>query len=386
MELWALNDLNQIAPITTFTAVRVEERDLDVGTWSVTVPRSDGTRLADRWSAAPLAGVELYDPATGWRFGGFVDTVAEVRDIELGESVTFAGHDYQALLQDRLEWPDFDEEPNFWTATGGTNKLTSWADYIVGTNAGSSALAYRRIPHLVMAADPVAGPDVERATSGRPVLEALRELFQGRTDWTARLRFRRLANGTPQLYYAPIARPVSPIVLSAETGAFTRYTSTERADAATHVISMGSTYITGSPNRLISGPITPTTDWRTRYSETFISRPQIGDQDQLNTDAYAYLATLARPRAVSIDGLTIDAGFGNRVDIGWLIDVATGSSFGATLDRLPVTQATLTWDPDRGWSRSVAVGTAPVGGPEAAVYAGLAALSRRLRYMEFGLR
>jgi hypothetical protein len=384
MELWALDDLNQIAPITTYTAVRIEERDLDAGTWSVTVPRNDGTRLADRWAAATWAGVEVYDPATGWRFGGFVDTVAEVRDAELGESVIFSGHDYQTLLQDRLEWPDYADEGAYWLTAGGTNRLTSWADYIVGTNAGSSALAYRRIPHLVMAADPAAGPDVERATSGRPLLEALRELFQGRTDWTIRLQFRRLTDGTPQLYYAPIARPVSPVVLSAETGAFTRYTSTERADAATHVISMGSTYIPAAPNRLISGPVTPSTDWRTRYSETFISRPQIDDIDRLNTDAYAYLATLARP--ASIDGLTIDAGFGNRLDIGWLIDVATGSSFGATLDRLPVAQATLAWDPERGWTRTVAAGTAPAAGPEAAVYAGLASLSRRLRYMEFGLR
>lgn len=386
MELWALDDLKQIAPITTYTAVRIEERDLDVGTWSVTVPRIDGTRLADRWSAATWAGIEVYDPASGWRFGGFVDTVAEVRDAELGESVTFSGHDYQALLQDRLEWPDYADEGAFWEATGGTNKLTSWADYIVGTNAGPSALAYRRIPHLVMAADPAAGPNIDRATSARPLLEALRELFQGRTDWTARLRFRRLIDGTPQLYYAPLTRTVSPMILSAETGAFNRYTSTERADAATHVISMGSTYIEGAPNRLISGPVSTVTDWRSRYSETFISRPQITDIGRLNTDAYAHLATLAQPRQVSLDGITIATGFGSRIDIGWLVDVATGSSFGATLDRLPVTQATLSWDPDQGWTRTVAVGTIPTGGPEAAVYAGLAAISRRVRYMEFGLR
>jgi hypothetical protein len=384
IELWATDDLAQIAPITTYLTASIDERELDVGTWSVTVPRDDGTRLAQRWAGATWAGVEAHDTATGWRYGGFVSTITETRDSQEGDTITFTGSDHQALLQDRLEWPDYTDEGAWWETTGGTNVLTSWADYIVGTNAGSSALTYRRIPHLVMATDPATGPSVERAVSGRPCLEALRELFTGRTDYTCRLRLRRIADGTPQLYFAIFARPVSPVVLSAETGTYSKLVAVEAADVATHVISIGSTYVLPALNRLVSGPKINADDWTTRYVETLINRPGITDQDKLNTDAYAYLATLARPRQVEVDGIDVDTEFGHRLDIGWLVDVAVGTSWSAGLVRLPVTRSTLTFRPGDGWRRTVNVGSQPTTGA-GAVYEGLASVARRLRYVEYGL-
>jgi hypothetical protein len=388
MELHALDGLTQIGPITGYTAVTITERDLAVGAWSLELPIDEAGAVAARMLDATWPGLEVYDPETGWRFGGFLTSVTLLQDAAGVESARFSGHDFQTDLAWRLDYPIATDEGLWWSGVyGGTIPLTSDAHNMVLSNAGPGAISRRQIAGMALAADPGAGPPKARRLKGDPVLDVLREMFTG-TEWTARLRLTRsTTTGAASLLFDTPARPVAQIVLDAKSGTFGAVEHTRSASAATFVIAMGNEVDPildpGGERRVVAAE-TPSLDWTTRYRELFVNRPSTDNDPALTDEAQTVLAEGLAPVAVKADRARVD-GYGFLIDLGWLVDVRTGTSFGATTTRLPVVASTLTFTPSAGWVRTVDVGTETLEGP-ASLLAALTRVARRARKIEGEIR
>jgi hypothetical protein len=387
LELFALGGpegLTQIGPITGYVRAEIIERDLGAGGWLVELPLDEGGAVASRLLGETWPGLEAWDPETGWRFGGFLTDATLVVDDSGVETARFRGSDFQALLDDRLDWPIFNDATLWWSGVyGGTIPLTSDAHNMVFTNAGAGALAGRRIAGLVQGDDPNAGPPKARRLKGLPLLEVLRGMFSTEA-WTARLRLTRdPATGAGSLLFETPAREVAQMVLDARAGTLGSMEYTLSASAATMVIAMGDLLGMDPVERRVVQSVTAADSWRKRYREQFINRPGSDNDLALGDEATAVLFERLLPTAVKADQARVD-GFGSRIDLGWLVDVRTGASFGATTARAPVVASTASFDPRTGWVRTVDIGTETLAGP-AALMSNLARIARRARQIEADL-
>lgn len=382
MEVWSLDGITQIDRITSHTKVTASERDLATGSWSVTLDYQSRPDVADRWAAATRAGVELYDPATGWRFGGFVQRVTSVVGAGGVKEVRFSGFDFQSQLQGRMEWPNPEGLPLWYTiVAGGTIPATSDAHNTMWYNVGGGALAYRRIPFLVEGINPVAGEPRSRIIQGDPLLEVFKTLFDGQ-GWTARLTLHRpLGWGTDSVLFDTPARALSPVVLTPESGDLGDVEVTVEADAVTFVVGEGGDVPGGLPDqRFIAAAVTPGagTTWRLEHKETYVARPSTTDIYVLIDEVQAALDEFRRGRTMQIvDPVRFDEGFGQDLDIGWLVDVTVG---GVT-DRIVVSGSSVDFTPESGWSRTVTLGPSMVD-PSARLVTAQADLARKLRMIE----
>lgn len=380
MELWALDGLTQIDRITQYTAVSVWERDLASGAWLVEMPVRDAGSVAGAMLAATWPGIEVFDPGTGWRFGGFL-TSATITLTDGVETARFMGRDFQSDLAMRLEYPDSADPGNWWVNTeAGTVPLTTDAQTMVYFNAGPGALSYRRTPEgMTFGPDLAAGTPKARRIKGLPLLEVLRSLFWGEA-WTARLHLvRDPASAAPSVLFETPVRATGTVVLDAQRGAFGSVEHTLAALPTTHFIAMGAETVS-PPERLVrTGPGIIGADWRRRHSEVFLGRPSAESADVLNDEI---LATYGEQALVSVkvDQAQVD-GYGRDLDLGWLVPVRFGTSFSATTTTLPVVASTLTFDERNGWTRTVDLGTERVSN-EGIVMASLASIARRARQLE----
>lgn len=384
MELWALDQFTPIARLVGYTAVEIVERDLGTGGWSVELPLGEASGPALKMLAATWPGLEVRDPATGWRFGGFLTSVTIVQTDDGDDVVRFAGSDFQSDLANRLEYPVADDESLWWgNVVGGSLPLTTDATNTVAANCGPSAPVGRRMPGLTIAPDDGLGPAKTRRLRGDTLMDVMGFLFAG-SDYTCRLRFRRSGNSGAGVEFSAFARPVASTVLEARTGTFGKVEHTQRAAPATSVVAMGA--LTGSlvepEERLVRSTVANEFDWRFRHREVFINRPSTDSPAALSDEA---LAMVVDPVvSVKVDGARVE-GFGATIDIGWWVDVRTRVAGVSTTTRLPVTGSKLTFDPGRGWERTVDVGTEVPDGP-AGMLAKVAAVARRVRQVENELR
>lgn len=383
MQVFTLDGLNQIGPITEPLAVEVIERDLGVGAWSVTMPLGAVGSIGQRLVSATWPGIELYDPATGWRFGGYLTAQVVTQRDDGTSDLTLLGRDFMGDLAALLEWPNFEDAGAWWShVVGGTIPLTSDAHTMINFNAGTAAVTSRRIAGLVQAPDPAAGAPKARRLRGIPLLDVLREMFTGEA-WTARLRLVRAASsGTPSVEFSTPARELAQIVLDARTGTVGAVETKVSAATATWVLAMGAETV--APERRVEISAVPATSWQTRRVEVALNRPSTDDDGALVDEAIDVRRAAGPATAIKVDSARVD-GFGRLIDVGWLVDVRTGAGLSAATVRLPVVASRLTFDPQRGWERTVDVGSESLSGPSS-VLARLAEMGRSMRKIESELQ
>ena len=387
IQVWGLDGIEQIVPITDYTRVDVVERDLDIGAWRIDLPIGDASSAASRLLGATKPGIEVYDPETGWRFGGYLRKKSEKRTATKG-TVTFTGRDFQARLAGRLDWPDVTDVGRWWiTIYGGTLPATTDAHNSMYFNAGPGAPTYRQIESLALGADPAAGDPRARRIKGMPLLEAYRGLFLG-SDYTCRLRLNRdiSAGSAPrsELLFETPERQLAEVVLDTKTGTASEIETIDEANESTFAIAMGAE-IGDGPERLVTvAQVADFTDWQNEYSETFINRPSTDEADKLNAEANDSLIDASRGRAVKVSGAEV-SGYGRSIDLGWRVQVNVETLGGAEAVIVPVVGSTLSFRPDRGWRRQVDVGTHTLNGP-ASVQATINNLQRKIRQLEAELR
>lgn len=387
MEIWALDQHTQVGRITTATRVQVIERDLAEGGWLLEMPLGSagdvGALLLAPTTTWP--GIEVHDPDTGWRFGGYLTSWRIVVDDDGVETLRLVGKDFQSDLAGWLEWPEYTNVYEWWTTTvGGTLPRTTDVRNMVELHAGSAAAPGRpRIYGLTLGPDPAGGDPMPRRLKGESLLDVARTLLWG-TAWTARLRLQRDANGVPSMVLDTPARPVAPIKLDVKRGTVGRLELGAHAAEATWVIGMGAEVspVVTPDERIVTYETQFEADWRERHRERWINRPATDDFEALAAE----VATLANGpestwgRSAKVDQVRVD-GYGRDLDLGWLVDVHLGATFQPPVVRLPVVASTLDFTPERGWVRTVDVGVESLEGP-AAMYATVARVRADIRQTE----
>lgn len=395
MELWALDQFNQIGRITTATRVELVERDLGVGGWVVEMPVGNAGDIGAGLLTATWPGIELFDPDTGWRFGGYLTAWSIVVDDDGIETLRLVGSDFQTDLAAWREWPDHTDVEQWWAVVvGGTIPRTTDLHNTVAANAGagipsSGGLGVDRPPifGLVHGPDPAGGAPLARRLKGEPLIEVAKALLWG-TAWTARLRLQRSTTGAPSMLFETPARPLASIVLDVKRGTFGRLELTLSAAEATWVIGMGAE-IEPPPEpgaRHVARSTRPESDWRERHRELFVNRPATDDFEALAAEVNTLMAAPETKSgwAARVDSARVE-GYGRDIDLGWLVDVHLGTGFSPTTVRLPVVASSLTFTPAAGWVRTVDVGTESLSGP-AAIYASIARTRNTVRQIENDLR
>jgi hypothetical protein len=382
MDVWALDGLNQIGPITTFTKVQIIERDLGLGAWVLEMPLGEAAGIAARLMAATWPGIEVYDPDTGWRFGGYLTDAIPAVDDQGVETVRLVGSDFQADLGAWLEWPGSDTPIHWWyNSVGGTIPLTSDAHTMVYANAGVGASAeHAQIAGLVQGPDPAGGAPKARRIRGEPLLDVLRFLFLGEA-WTARLRLVRDTAGAGSVLFETPARTLAPTVLDVKRGSFGRAEVRSSAAKASHVIAMGGPIVGGLPGERMVRQIRPQeNNWRYRHRELFINRPATDDSGALLNEAADAFSANNFATSVRVEGARVE-GYGLTIDLGQMVTVQLGPTFTPSSVRLPVAASTLEFTPEAGWKRTVDLGGETLSGLPG-VYATIARLSARARKLE----
>ncbi len=386
MDVYALDRYQQIGLITTATRVQVVERDLKEGAWLVELPLGGSAEVGAEMMAATWPGIELHDPETGWRFGGYLTDHAVIVDADGAETLRLVGSDFQSDLARWLEWPEPTTPDEWWANTvGGTIAATSDAHNTVKFNAGTLAASGRpQIDGLQFGPNPAAGAPKARRLKGEPLLEVCRFLFADSTEWTARLRLMRSTAGDGFVQFDTPARQLAPLVLDVKRGTFGRAEVTRSASRYTWVLAMGAevepVVTAGERHVAIVSSVEP--NWRFRHREVALNRPATDDTDALGAEASATMLDPAnwRPQSVKVDQARVD-GWGRDIDLGWLVDVYLGRTFSPTTARLPVVASTLDFTPETGWVRTVDLGTESLDGPRR-IYASVAAVAAQLRKLE----
>jgi hypothetical protein len=387
MELWALDQHTQIGRITTATRVQIIERDLAEGGWLVEMPLGSAGDVSGLMLSSSILwpGIEVHDPDTGWRFGGYLTGWTIIVDAEGVETVRLVGRDFQSDLAGWLEWPEYTTVYEWWSTTvGGTVPRTTDLRNTVELNAGSAAAPGRdRIYGLVLGPDPAGGDPMPRRLKGEPLLDVARTLLWG-TSWTARLRLQRDASGAPSMVLDTLVRPLAPIQLNVKRGTVGRLELGMAAAEATWVIGMGGEVspVVIPGQRHVAVETQFEADWRERHRERMINRPATDDFEALAAE----VATLANGpdsawgRSAKVDQVRVD-GYGRDLDLGWLVDVQLGATFQPPTVRLPVVASTLDFTPETGWVRTVDVGVESLAGP-AGVHATIGRVRADVRHIE----
>lgn len=391
MLVWALDGIEQIGPIDGYSKVEVVERDLATGAWTLEIPLDrDGSSIARRLADATKPGIELHDPDTGWRFGGYLRK-RTTRRTARKSSVVFTGRDFQSLLANRLNWPFSTTPLNAWATIYNPDlSVTTVAHNTMYFVCGPGALSYRQIPNLRLGTDPNGGANVTQTRHKHATLiDRFRTYFEG-SGYTYRLRLNRDEVGSiaprSDIVFDTFERPTASIVLDTKLGNIGQLDEIVEANEATFVIAMGAEVDDG-PERLVSvAPEGDYTDWEREYTERFMNRPSTDQLDSLAAEANNELAAARRGRSVVVAGANV-AGFGRDVDLGWNIDVAVDASFAAQTVTLPVVGSKLTYSTNAGWRRTidVASNSSALEGP-AALRQSIADLERQLRDLESELR
>lgn len=390
IDLFALDGLDQIGEIVGYSEASVTERDLDVGSWTVTVPMRDGNMsLLHDWRSAKYPGLEAVDRASGWRFGGFV-TEMRLRSDSTGVTVGMGGVDFAGELQRRLHWPNPYSHEDMWQPeTIPTRALTTAMHNLVAYHAGDLALEQRRIPNLagVQGSDPAAGGDITAVAEGKPLLEVMAG-WAAESDYTARLELFRTPSGGAFLYFYTPARYQANMLLTVDTGTVSHFEIKEQASTVETLIGTGAP-IEGIVPEARAVQLNPraylTDDWRYRYSEGWRDFPSAGI-NELFTEMLGWRSETAAKTGYKVGGAQLK-NFSSLskgdVGIGWRVPVTLPLAGRATTLILPVRASTVTYDTDRGWERTAQLGDDVKTG-QARVMQLLTDTARRVRRLEGG--
>ncbi len=382
MLIYALDNLARIDQINGYTRVAASERDLNTGSWEIEIPPSSSSAgMVDRWLSSDWPGIEIHDPDTGWRFGGFLDDYT-IDESPAGRSFLAVGFDYQTELLHRLGWPGFGDDLSImWqfarSAINATPPNASWnlIDQCLQPIAGA---LYREPPWAkAVPAAAVGGAATTHLLQALPTLDVIREILEN-TAWTARARLVVDDTNpyTPRIRVEVIERPASPIVYGGNRRNAERVRTRRQAAAASHVIGVGDlTGNVGTPaERHVASAqrFTPAT-WENRYSEAFINRPT-ASATELQDDVDREADRLGPQTIVSVVNPDT-SNWGVDIDIGWVAQVdAPIAGGGRERFTLPVVRSELEGTPD-GFTRTIYLGSEPNDELDG-VFAELAALAR----------
>lgn len=409
MRIWALDDITRIDEVRTYEDIEVVERDCDTGSWKITLPYVGDGGLVSRWLNAPLPGIEVADPNTDFRFGGFMTRYRVDYDGKR-RVATLEGRDFQSLVWDRLVWPQYTNLSRFWDHPTETLPLTTAVFYLADRNFHFSAEARRRIAHLEFGPDPGVGGLITFTSEGQVVGDLFKEWLTG-TGYTFRLRFKREMTGLWEnsgLVFECGARPATELVLNNSN--LSTWTLEQTAAEATRVIAMGATWkagVDGEKARLGLGKDDPDppvkyvseashveigTTWRARYVETLISKSSSADDKTPTSTIITALAqeaateVKAKDSKMSIQIEGVDAsriGYGRNLHIGWYVPVAPLSTDYTTLNPtyqlVPVSEFKWTRSAD-GETKTINLGTSSkVSNPAEMVFGGIRQAMERIK-------
>lgn len=363
MLIYACDGLDQIGQITDWSRLKLVERDLDVGNWSITVPLDGaGADVVRTWRRDDVdAWIEVFDPTTGWRFGGPSIQKETVIGVD-GGTVTMRGVDHMAHLARRLVVFDpVDPDDTFLSNTQISYDVTGTPGRALSREIHSLVFeqihegfggvnAYRRIPNLSGFFEDEPGLGVMptyRVEAGTFIIEQIQQLTIGE-DFTVRFRLdRRSAGGVEQstLRFSTPPRTLANMRLSVSNGGYEQVVVTETRAPSTHTIVIGTKEEFG-PRPFYAGfqPGAGSGSWgRELYGEQYLDR----DGFENETLGWEWLAELRKhyPKStVAFKGVDVE-GFGQRVDIGWLVPAEVTIAGRTDVYELPVSAAELSGTP-----------------------------------------
>lgn len=327
-----LDQLDAVEDAGAYVTLSATERDMASGEWYLELPlRSPGARAL---RGVDWPGIEVYDPADGSRFAGFVTRRGIRASAETGPIAWFRGLDFKGWMAGWLAWPNPNDPGDFWipTGTSGNLSLTSSMHNQAGVTFGPTAPVERRMPGATgfLVNDPNAGPAPAWTVEGQDLLSLFRGWCTG-TDYTFDLRLNRPSVTGGELLFSTPTRGTVEEPFDLVSGSYAGYDASEVAALASRAISMGgedSGPGAAPGERLTTDQITPSTDWRSRYWEVFRDRSGL-DQTQLDSETADWLAELGATESIDVsDALAV--GYGTLVNLGWYVDVKLDDDFAIT--------------------------------------------------------
>ncbi len=366
MLIYACDGYDQLGQITDWSDLSITERDQDVGTWSIRVPLDGhGAEVVRRWLGETVeSNIEVYDPDTGWRFGG----PAIIRGYEItSDAVTavLSGVDWMCILARRIyiNTPDpaLDGISETSKVFAGSGVLTSELHEIAASQLDSQYSypdqSYRHVAGIsgVFEDDPAGGTVSDyRIPPGTVLLDLMRKLAGG-AEYTFRLRLdRRIVNGAEvsSVRWSTPERLPSNTRLSVAAGGYEQATVKQTRAPSTMTIAVGSEVDPNYRLTLISRQLT--TRWgNTLHGEDYLDFNGYTDTET-STEQHAAFVESFPKETIRFDGVDI-SGWGREVDIGWYVAAEIGVGGQTRLVDLPVGSSTLTGPPGE-LTRSITVG------------------------------
>lgn len=358
--------------IDTWSKLDLTLRHCNSGVWSLTMPGAhpqadlltEGSRIVvHKWAGGPVT-------------SGPVRRIARAgSDGSPNPLVTVSGIDDNAQLAMPVIYPDpANTAPNQTLAYDVRNAAAETVIRgVIDDNAGSSALAARRIAGLTLTADAASGSTVKMSARFSNLLEECAALAE-----SGGIGFKVLQNGTDlELSFYTITDLSDEIVLSTDLGNLRAWSWSLAAPTSTRALVAGGG--TGAARVIVErSATTPETDWNMR-AEAFIDARDTSDTATLNQRGDEYLATAAATAGLSISPVDtpnrvfgVDYNLGDKVTV----EVPGGGRYCDT-----ITEVRIQVD-GNGQQVKPTVGDASLTGETSALYARVRALTRRLGLLE----
>ena len=360
MLIYACDGLDQIGRVDDWSELSVVERDLDVGNWSITVPLDgDSADVVRTWTRDDVdSSIEVFDPDTGWRFGG--PSITKETEISLdGTSVTVRGVDHMIHLARRVMlflplnsedyWLDNIQQSYDLPAPAGW-ALSSEVHLMVYEQIDDNPVnAFRRMTNLsgFFEDDPELGPTpTYRVEAGTTILEQVRSLVVDQ-DFTVRMRLDRRTNSGVEessIRFSTPPRTEANVRLSVANGGYEKVTITETRAPWTNTIAVGSED-PGNPGVrfAIASQQLPNKWGSSLYGEQYFNRDGYDDSTLVQEQHAEYLGSFPTS-TVRFEGVEVE-GFGRRVDVGWLVPAEVTIGGRTELYELPVGSSELSGRP-----------------------------------------
>lgn len=305
------SDRARLAEIDDYQSLTLVSRFNAVGAWELDIDVTTPAAAHLTWGAGLL--VTLNDDEF------FSGPIIGLNRKWTGDSdrLVVAGVDDSTWLARRLAYP---EAPALTTATDAYDVRTGVASTImrayVNDNAGPAADSTRRVPGLVLAADPVLGPSI----TGRGRFQALQELLATLALAGGDLGFRVVQAGSSIEFqvYQPVNKTAA-IVISPELGSLSEFEYREQGPEANFAVVGGSGQ---GAARVISAAGDSASSVRYGRMEVFVDRRDTTDAAELAQAREEELAAKAdrsslTAQPVDTEAFTFgtDYGLGDRVTV-----------------------------------------------------------------------
>jgi len=370
-------DLAPIAQLDYFISLRTVERFLGVGKWVLVAPLT-APAIADLLAATD-PGIIVQDSVTKTiMFSGPVDVgpdgaLTVIRSVsessgELVSTIQIQGSCDNVWLSHRIAHPEPLTVGPPWNTNEHdvlTGPATSVLLDLIDRNGGPSALAERQIDGLTLASDPAAGPTITARARYQPLLSYLVELATlAGVGFEVRQRARTLTAA------AFVLRDLSAnVAFSLEFGNLAAYEYSVAAATGSFIYGAGQGE--GTARSIVVA------ERSGRRIESFHDRRDLASSTELAAATTVALSEGAGRTSLTMEPVDTDScSYGVHYRLGDLVAVVVDGV--RTVEPVRVVDTAI----ENGvMTRTITVGPEDNRGP-AALYAGLATLSRRVRQLE----